>query len=162
LSLVILLIITDFDAVRVALLTHFSFLCCVVLSLSSSCVLYVQCCQCLWTDHSRLPLWFSVTYIYLLLFNNYFVNAKIWRSLPTKYRIAFTKKDIACFEIIKYCLHDQNLFPLLRYAYIPCVHWFVHPCYKLLLTDNLVLIDYIVDNFYLIAVAWQLLLLYCF
>jgi hypothetical protein len=41
------------------------FLCCIVLfCLTSSCVLYSQCCHCLWIVHSWLPLRFALTFIY--------------------------------------------------------------------------------------------------
>jgi hypothetical protein len=49
--------------IRVAHL--YSFLCFV---LSSSCVLCAQCCQCLWSLNSWLPLWFSLTFIYTTRF----------------------------------------------------------------------------------------------
>jgi hypothetical protein len=49
--------------IRVAHL--YSFLCFV---LSSSCVLCAQCCQCLWSLNSWLPLWFSLTFIYTARF----------------------------------------------------------------------------------------------
>jgi hypothetical protein len=42
----------------------FSVLCCIVLfCFSFSCVLWVQCFQCLWIVHSWLTLWFSLTFI---------------------------------------------------------------------------------------------------
>jgi len=48
--------------VRVAHL--FSFLCCFVFCLSSSCVLCAQCCQCFWIVHYGLQLRFSITFIF--------------------------------------------------------------------------------------------------
>ena len=48
----------------------FSFMCCGVFCLSSSCVLCAQCCQCLWIVHSLLLLRFSRTLIYFFFINN--------------------------------------------------------------------------------------------
>jgi hypothetical protein len=58
--------------------------------LSKCCVLWVQCCQCLWIVHSLLPLWFSLTFILTM-------------SLDQK-RIVRTKLDIYLFIImVQHC-----------------------------------------------------------
>ena len=69
---------------------YFSSLCGVVFFLSKCCVLWVQCCQCLWIVHSLLPLWFSLTFILTM-------------SLDQK-RIVRTKLDIYLFIImVQHC-----------------------------------------------------------
>ena len=56
-----LLMLHEYLGIRVV--QRFSFLCCVVSCSSTSFVLCVQCCQCLWIVHCSFYLRFSLTFI---------------------------------------------------------------------------------------------------
>ena len=84
-----------FGGIRVA--HHFSFLCCVFLfCLSLSCVLWIQCRQCLWIVHSWLPLRFSLTFINTWLIGSDKILMFYLFSISPLYEIQFikTKSDI--------------------------------------------------------------------
>ena len=59
-----------------------------VLCLSSSFVLCNQCYNCIWTVHSRLHLWFSITFIYYLTFFH-----RVWNKEK------FEDTTLSCFQI---------------------------------------------------------------
>jgi hypothetical protein len=72
-------------------LRSFSFLRCVcvlMLLFSPSCIFCVQCCQCLWTVHSWLPLWFSLTFNY----NQQSVICLVYPMLPVSLDWPYTQR----------------------------------------------------------------------
>jgi len=113
-----------FDRVRIAHLSSFLcacflfYFCFVFLFFSSSCVLSVQCCYCLWIVVSWLPSRFSLTFMPILLV---FCTRVFLFSIPSAFppHSLFFPPAFYCLSGLRGCtawLHNTNILSYFNQA----------------------------------------------
>ena len=112
------LLIFLFLCVVFCILYLFGLVVCDLLLVFVLCLVW-PCCQCMWTVYSWLPLWFSLTFIYTLLFDGFFFggvrNAHIFSLLFFVLLFFFLSSCVLCAQCCQ-CLWTVHSRLHLRFS----------------------------------------------